>query len=663
VEQYLAKRFPTGTLPARLAPVLQRRTEGNPLFLVNLVNDLIEQSLFVQGEGGWAFQGTLETIETQVPETSRQLIMRQMDRLTPQAAQTLEVASIAGIEFSAAAVATALEADAGEIEQHCNELVRREEFLRRAGLSEWPDGTQSTRYGFRHALYQELWHERVPMQRRQRFHLTIGARLEQAYGNRAGEIATELAVHFEQGQNTQRAIRYYQNAAGTATQRHAYQEAIAHFTAALSLLKNLPETAERHQQELQLQHSLHWMLGRSKGEAAPEIDGVAARERELLQWGEETPQLFGAVFGLFTFYLVRGELSSVRSLAEHALRLARRFPEQPLLGSAYFMLGCSDFLAGELLSARTSFEQAMAIYTQSQTEASLFWETGLLCFSFAALNLWHLGFPNQALHRASEAITRARICDARFIEAFGLNSLAWVHMLRGDIAAVRTHATAALQLSEAQGFASAREMGRIYHGWVLSMQEDEHKGTLLIRQGIADFRSTGGITYRTYYLALLAEAYGKTRQIEEGLSVLDEALALVDKTGERFYEAELYRLRGELTLSQSKTSLRQVLDKSRTSQDKFEDTSPQSLAPNTQAVVQEVEECFLKAIEIARQRQAKIFELRAVMSLSRLWIQQRKKVAARQMLAEIYGWFTEGFDTVDLQEAKALLSVLSTPHD
>src|SRR5262249_41228112 len=144
VEQYLAKRFPTSVLPARLADVLRQRTEGNPLFLVNLVNDLLEQNLLVKGDGGWSFQGTLEMIATQVPETSRQLIMKQMDRLPPQAAQTLEAASVAGAEFSAAAVATALQADAGEIEQHCDELVRREEFLRRAGISEWPDGTQAT---------------------------------------------------------------------------------------------------------------------------------------------------------------------------------------------------------------------------------------------------------------------------------------------------------------------------------------------------------------------------------------------------------------------------------------------------------------------------------------------------------------------------------------
>ena len=266
-----------------------------------------------------------------------------MARVSPEH-NKLAAASVAGALFSAAAVAAALETPVTGIETNCEEVVRQQLFLQRPGIEAWPDGTTAAGYGFRHALYQELWHEQGTVTQRQEWHQRIGLRKELAYDGRAPEIAAEFAVHFEQGKDTQRAIHYYQHAAGTATQRHAYQEAIAHLTAALSLLKSLPETAARHQQELQLQFSLHWMLGRSKGEAAPELDGVAARERELLQWGEESPQLFGAVFGLFDFYLVRGELASVRFFAEYALRLARRFPEQPLLGAGSMMWAPVTFL-------------------------------------------------------------------------------------------------------------------------------------------------------------------------------------------------------------------------------------------------------------------------------------------------------------------------------
>jgi tetratricopeptide (TPR) repeat protein len=670
VNEYLQRRFPTAMLPTRLPETLHRNTEGSPLFLTAVVNDLLDRGVITQIAGRWVLQGPVDAVAAEVPVSIRQLLTRQIDRLHDKERQILQAASVAGFEFSAAAVAAAAGIDTVAVEACCEILVRRQQFLRRVGVSEWPDGTQTGRYGFLHALYQQLWHERVPQHRCQRLHLKIGERLEQAYGSRVGELATELAVHFDQGRDTQRAIHYYQHAAGIATQRHAYQEAIAHLTAALTLLKSLPETATRHQRELQLQFSLHWMLGRSKGEAAPELDIVVARERELLQWSEETPQLFGPVFGLFDFYLVRGELASVRFFADYALRLARRFPEEPLLGAASMMMGICEFLEGELLSARTSLEPGMAAYTQSRTEASLFWETGLGCFLYAGLTLWHLGFPDQALHCASETITRARVCGARFVQAWGLNYLAWVQILRGDVAAVRTHATAALQLAEAQGFASMREAGRIYQGWALSMQEGEHGGTLQIQQGIAALHSTSGITFRTFYLALLAEAYGRTGQTEEGLSVLAEALTLVDKTGERFYEAELYRLKGALIL-QSQTSqerprarLRQV----KASQDRSEDTDSRSLTPDPQA-----EAYFLKAIEIARRQQSKSLELRAVMSLVRLrqrrvseratcttqHVRHTRPAEEHKVLLETYNWFTEGFETVDLQEAKALLAELS----
>ena len=186
---------------------------------------------------------------------------------------------------------------------------------------------------------------------------------------------------------------------------------------------------------------------------------------------------------------------------------------------------------------------------------------------------------------------------------------------------------------------------------MLSEQGQGEEGIVQIRRGLTAYRTTGAALWRSYHLALLAEAYGKVGRVEEGLPLLVEALAHVDRTGERRWEAELYRLRGELTLAQSQTSLGQV----KTSQDKYEDTDPQPLIPDPQG---EAEACFHKAVEIARRQKAKSLELRAVMSLSRLWQQQGKKNEAWQLLADIYGWFTEGFDTKDLQEAKALLQEL-----
>jgi len=248
--------------------------------------------------------------------------------------------------------------------------------------------------------------------------------------------------------------------------------------------------------------------------------------------------------------------------------------------------------------------------------------------------LWHLGYPNQALQRIRAALTLAQELSHPFSLAWALNFAAVLHQLRREGQAAQERAKAAITLSAEQGFPYWLARGTILRGWALAEQGQREEGIAQMRQGLTAYRATGSEVYRTSYLALLAEAHGKTGQAEEGLNVLAEALAAVDRTGERFYEAELYRLKGELTLAQS---------------------SVQGLASSVQ---KKAKECFHKAIDIARQQSAKSLELRAVMSLARLWQQQGKREEARQMLAEIYGWFSEGFNTADLKQAKALLEEL-----
>jgi len=254
--------------------------------------------------------------------------------------------------------------------------------------------------------------------------------------------------------------------------------------------------------------------------------------------------------------------------------------------------------------------------------------------------LWLLGYPDQALKRSREALTLAQEIDHPLstIAVWVLNTD--LHQFLHEAQAVQQQAEALITLCNEQGFSSLLAAAIVRRGWALAEQGQGKEGIVQIRQGLAAYRATGAELWRSRHLALLAEAYGKAGQAEEGLTALAEALDAVDRTGERMYEAELYRLKGELSLKS-----RQVKDKSKTSQGKSE-------------VEQEAEECFWKAVEIAQKQQAKSLELRAVMSLARLWQQQNKKDEARQMLAEIYGWFTEGFDTKDLQEAKALLEEL-----
>ena len=249
IRAYLSTRFPVGE-PVRpslhsLARLIHRRTEGNPLFMVNVVDDLLAQ-------GGW----NNPEMELNMPATIRQMIERQFDHLTAEEQQVVAVASVAGMEFSTAVVAAGIEAGVPEVEMRCADLVRREHFLRASGVSEWPDGTIAARYAFRHALYQEVVYERVPAGRRVELHRRVGERLEAAYGERATEVATELAVHFERGRDIPKAVHYHGQAGQRALQRSASQEAITHLTTALELLSALPDTPERTQQELALQMAL-----------------------------------------------------------------------------------------------------------------------------------------------------------------------------------------------------------------------------------------------------------------------------------------------------------------------------------------------------------------------------------------------------------------------
>jgi DNA-binding winged helix-turn-helix (wHTH) protein/predicted ATPase len=662
ITEYLTARFAGWAqhpVPLQqVAQALHQRTEGNPLLLVTVLEDLVARGMIVQTECGWTLQGGGDAVTVGVPQSLQQIIERQIDRLSLDQQRLLEAASVAGTEFSAAAVAAALETDVEQVEDCCDKLVRQHLFLQARGQDVVPDRRRAARYGFRHTLYREVVYTQVTAGRRARLHRRVGEWAEAAYGERAQKITAELAVHFAQGRDYRRAVQYHGQAAETAIQRYAYQEAVSHLSHALELLKTLPESLERDWQELMLQFTLYIQLGKLKGEATTEVEGAVARVRELSQRVEQTPEVFWALAGIYPFYLVREELQTARALAEQALQLAQRFLAPPLLLAAHTELGIACFFLGQFTVARTHLEKAIAHYAPSSSlPLSFDWDHGPPCLCYSAFVLWHLGYPDQALQQSQKALAKVQALRLPYMQAFVLNFAARLHQLRREGDAVQRYAATALRLATEHGFAGMAEVGRILSGWALAESSKGEEGVAQIRQSLTAFQANGGAAFRAYYLALLAEACSKAGQVEEGLTVVTEALAVVARTGGRYYEAELYRLKGTLTLQS-----RQVENKSKTSRGQVKDKSqvanPQPPAPNSQAEA-EAEACFLKAIDIAHRQSAKSLELRAVMSLSRLWQQQGKKKQAHKMLAEIYNWFTEGFDTADLQEAKALLEELS----
>ncbi|HEV8712460.1 MAG TPA: hypothetical protein VGX03_06490 [Candidatus Binatia bacterium] len=669
VADYVAGQFTAGVRGHRhspaeaasfqqLAKVIHRRTDGNALFMVNMIEHLVREGLIVEQEGHWRVKGNVETLDGDVPESLRQLIARQIERLSEEEQQVLEVASVAGTEFAVAAVAAGCKLETEAVEESREELAWQEHFLQERGVAEWPDGTVSGRYQFCHALYQNVLYGRMAEARRMRLHRQIGEREEAGYGERAREIAAELAVHFERGRDYHKAIQYLQQAGENALRRSAYREAISLLTKGLELLKADPEAPERLQRELALQIPLGLVLTGLKGQAASETGAAFRRAHELSRHLGDFPQLFTALAGLRRFYAGQGELPTTRELAQQMLAVAQRVRDPALLVEAHHALGNTLYWLGEFVAARAQLEQGIAVHDLQQHRSLVFLhgvDPGVQCRNYAVHVLWLLGYPDQALQRSQEALTLARELAHPNNLAFALMFAAMFHQFGRERHAVQERTKAFLALATEQGFGQLLAHGTILWGWTLAEQGQAEEGIAQIRQGLAAWRATGAQLRLPRFLAMLAEAYGKAGQAEEGLSALAEALAVMDKTGEREYETELYRLKGELTLQQSSVQINHKT-KDKEQRAKIPRTRPQTPSPRAEA---EAGACFHKAIEVARRQSAKSLELRAVMSLSRLWQQQGKKKQARQMLAEIYGWFTEGFDTADLREARMLLDELA----
>ena len=376
------------------------------------------------------------------------------------------------------------------------------------------------------------------------------------------------------------------------------------------------------------------------------------RARELCEHLGETLHLLPVLWGLWGFYGMRAEHRKACALGEQFLDLSQGQHDQVSLPAAHYTLGGELFQLGELARAWEHFAQGIACSDPQHhhSQISLYgMDAQVVCRGYGSWALWHLGYPAKALQHCQEALTLAQYLSHPHSLALALIFAAFLYSFLREDQPAQDQAEAGIMLSTEQGFANWLAWGTITRGWALAEQRQVEEGIAQMRQGLDVYRATGSELAQTYFLALLAEGYGKTGQTEEGQTVLAEALTAVDKTDERFYEPELYRLKGELLLARESKS------------QKSEIPSPQPLTPSIQA-----EACFLKAIEIARKQQSKSLELRATTSLARLWQQQSiqhearaKTDEAHQMLSEIYHWFTEGFETKDLQEAKALLEEFS----
>src|SRR5262245_9871041 len=435
VQAYLAQRAPAEAATAAWAAWVHRRTEGHPLFMVHVVEQL--------ARGGWraapaATAAAGEGAAADVPTGLQPLIEVQLGQLDVEAQQVLEVASVAGVEFAEAGVAAGLSLPLDAIAATCEGLARRGQFIEDRGLAAWPDGTVSGLYGFRHTLYQEILYRRIGSGRRMRCHRAIGMRLEEAHGAQVSQIAATLAVHFERGRDHGRAVRYRQRAADTALGRYAYQEAMDHLAQGLELLQTLPDTGERAQRELDLQLALGSALIFTKGGAAPEVEQTYARAQALCERIGDTPQRFPALLGSWYFHVNRGALPTARELGEKLLRLASRVAAPTLLLEIHQALGITLLYLGDYAAARAHCEQGIARIDPTALQAQALYHgpaPGVGCLAMAAHTLWCLGYPAQALRRGQEALALAQALAHPYSLAYAQHYAAYLSHRRREIPA------------------------------------------------------------------------------------------------------------------------------------------------------------------------------------------------------------------------------------
>ncbi|MFQ6024330.1 MAG: winged helix-turn-helix domain-containing protein [Acidiferrobacterales bacterium] len=632
VAAYLAQRSGGKPMPNGLARVIHERTNGNPLFMVTLVDTLMSQGALWKNAVRWHLAGGLEAVAAEVPESLRQLIEQQLGQVSVEVQEVLEAASVAGTQFSAAAVAAGTERDVEAVETQLTTLTRQGQFVQPLAMATWPDGTVAGRYGFVHALYQEVLYDRVPARRRVRLHRQIGACLEAGHGGQAQEIAAELATHFVRGSDASRAVQYLVLAGENALRRSAHQQAITHLTQGLEILTTLPDTRERAEHELTLQYGLGGALIAAKGYAWPQTGQTFSRARELCRQLAKTAQVSTVLYGLCLFHLDRGEMNVAREVAEEALQTAKHENDTTALLLGHRLVGTCFYFLGRLVSAREHLEQALGLYDPVQHRSLMFvygTDVRVAILSWLSRVLFLLGYPELALTRSHEAVALARELSHPHSLAFALRDACFPPEFCRDTAVVRERANAVMSLASEQGFSYELEEGRIHHGWALAETGRIEEGIAEMRQGLGSYRATGSEFQIPYFLALLANVYGKVGQREEGLSLLNEALDRVERTQERWFEAELYRLKGNLLL----------------------------VRPTGEHA--EAEACYQRASEVAQGQSARLFELRAATSLSRLWCDQGKRNEAHDLVAPIYDWFTGGFDTADLKDARTLLDELT----
>jgi predicted ATPase len=616
--------------------MLHAQTLGQPLFTIELLRGMQERGDMIQDQSGKWMEGPALDWET-MPARVEAVVAERINRLDQPLQATLRLASVEGETFTAEVIARVQAMNEQELlTQLSSELNRKHRLIRAQSILR-VDGQLLSSYRFRHILTQRYLYSRLDEVERVYLHEQVGTALEALYGSRDGasgteivSIAPKLARHFQGAKNTNKAIHYLRQAGERALQLSAYQEALNHLNKGLELLMTLPVTPEHAEMELALQQILGmaWVGPSAYGE---EVKKTYNRVYQLCQQLGKTTQLCLALGQLSVQSFVQSEYQKAYELALESLNIAQQADDPMLIALGHWHLGFISFILGENITAQAHFKQVTDFYNPEQHHRKFLLlrgsDGGISSLSYEACVLWCLGYPDQAKIKSQETLSMARKFKHPFTLADALcYGGCWFNAMQRDIQALREYAKELTALANELRFAGWYETGECFYGESLAMMDQVEEGIRRMRQSIAENELIGVRCSLVGSFRALAEAHLKEEQLDQGLSTLDKAFALVKKTGERLWEAELFRLHGEfLRLDANENG---------------------------------AEASFKKAIEVAQGQRAKSWELRAATSLAWLWKDRGKCELARERLGKIYNWFTEGFDTPDLQKAKSLLDSL-----
>ncbi len=634
VTEYVALEFPNHSFPEEFIRLIHQRTEGHSLFLVDLLRDLRRRGVLVEDPHvGWRLTEGLAAIERELPESVRSMIQRKLDALGDDARQLLAAASVQGVDFDSAMVASALEIDEQDVEDRLDRLEREHALVRFTGEESCPDRTMTLRYRFAHVLYQNTMFASLRPTRRAAMAGAIAAGLVRRWGDRTPEIAADLAVLFETARAGVAAARYFSLAAASATRLFAHEEARQLGLRGLALLHSMPDDTTRRKVELELQMTYALAMKTSRGFGVPEVGQAYRRARELCRLIDDPGLVIPVLMGLSAHYITSGDIRVAHELAEQLLGLATQIGNPHVEMIAEWCLGAALHHLGELEAAYEHLQRALTLYDPAFHRARA-WEVGIepgiFCMCELSRTMVLKGQLDRGLEQIGRAEAAARDLGHPQTLAFTVLFRMLLHHLRREPVEARTLSEILVPLCAEKGFAQELLWARPVNGWALYELGDRERGLSEIERAVSDQEGAHSALLRPYYLLLHADALRRSGRIDEAAQRLEAAATVSLATAQRMFEPELHRLRGELLLD----------------------------ADRLQG--EAAREAFEKALAEARHQGASLLELRAAHSLAAWLAGEGRMPEARAVLEPVVAGVSEGLETPDVREATALLASLQT---